>query len=100
MTKKLKMRYQDIIKSLENTIGSDKSNDSTFLQAIDKEVIKNAETENIILENLNQLENKKQFTIKGISLAQMAVMLKTNTKYLNYVLKKHRNADFSKYINY
>ena len=29
----------------------------------------------------------------------MAVMLKTNTKYLNYVLKKYRDSDSYNYIN-
>ncbi len=29
----------------------------------------------------------------------MSVMLKTNSKYLTYILKKYRNSDFSNYIN-
>lgn len=57
------------------------------------------ETEEELLKNLSLFESKNQFTKKGISTAQMAVLLKTNTKYLNYILKKYRNSDFNSYIN-
>ena len=57
------------------------------------------ETEQAILASLQKFEEKKLYTKSTISLAQMAVLLNTNTKYLNYILKKYRNADFSAYIN-
>ena len=49
--------------------------------------------------DLEKFEKEKGFNTKGISTAQMAVSLKTNTKYVNYILKKHRNSDFYNYIN-
>lgn len=64
-----------------------------------KEVIKNNETENVILKNLLAFENANKFTTKSISISKMATLLKTNPKYVTYILKKHRNADFHNYIN-
>lgn len=98
-SKKLKKRYQNIINSIENNSEIEYDNESSQTYSYEKDIIKNRETESKIFEKLLIFESKKQFTIKGISLAQMAVMLKTNTKYLTYVLKKYRNADFPKYIN-
>ena len=63
------------------------------------EVIKNDETEREIVKQLELFEKKNLYLTKGISTAQMAVMLKTNTKYLSHILKKYRNSDFYNYIN-
>lgn len=64
-----------------------------------KESLISDTTELEILNNLEIFEQKKLFTTSGITTAQMAVMVKTNTKYLSYILKKYRNSDFSQYIN-
>ena len=58
-------------------------------------MIKNNETEETILKNLENFEKKKQYNTPGISLAQMSVMLKTNAKYVSYILKKSLLSDKS-----
>lgn len=95
-----KLKFEAIIRDLNTSknhfteLTNEKEKNT---QAID--IIKNNETETDILKKLESFEKKNLFTTKGISSAQMAVMLKTNTKYLSYILKKYRNSDFSNYIN-
>lgn len=98
--KKLKKRYQQII----DDINAEKAPDIVVKQddivcEVKEDNLLSAETENEILKNLALFEKKKLFTKKGISLAHMAVHLKTNTKYLSYILKKYRKEDFYNYIN-
>lgn len=100
--KQLRVKYSKIIEELERP--SNKNDVSPSLDfndndSISSDIIKNNSTEQEILRNLELFEKKKLFTTKGISTAQMAVMLKTNTKYLNHILKKYRNSDFHNYIN-
>ncbi|WP_209390947.1 AraC family transcriptional regulator [Chryseobacterium sp. RR2-3-20] len=52
-----------------------------------------------IVEGLNKFEKQNKFT-DNISLASMASMLNTNTKYLSFVLEKHRKSTFTDYINH
>ena len=91
--KKLKAHFLKIIQELEHPIQEKEENLSH------EKVIKNNRTEQDILRNLRSFEQKKLYNTKGISAAQMAVLLKTNTKYLTYILKEHRNLDFYNYIN-
>jgi len=108
--KKLKLKYIQIINNLENDIdltsqetkSQNNSNvKNTELDELNEgvDVIKNDKTEKDILSQLEKFEKKKLYNTKSISLAQMAVLLNTNTKYLSYILKKHRNSDFHGYIN-
>lgn len=57
------------------------------------------EAEKEIVKNLEVFERKKQFTSQGLSATQMAASLKTNTKYLSFILKKYRGNDFYNYLN-
>lgn len=91
-------KYLAILDSLQNPSSKKMTNDNSDEISIEN-VIKNSETEDEIVKNLVAFENKHLYTTKGISLAQMSVMIKTNTKYLSYVLKKYRNSDFYNYIN-
>lgn len=91
-------KYLAILDSLQNRSSTKMTNDNSDEISIEN-VIKNSETEDEIVKNLVAFENKHLYTTKGISLAQMSVMIKTNTKYLSYVLKKYRNSDFYNYIN-
>lgn len=99
----LKEKYHQILAQIET---EDQKNDenreissSNEAEIQNTDIIKNLDTETKIIKSLELFENKHHFTTKDISLAKMAVMLKTNTKYLNFVLKKHRNTDFYKYIH-
>ncbi|WP_282628335.1 helix-turn-helix domain-containing protein [Empedobacter sedimenti] len=94
--RKLKASFLKIIDELENPIVEKVIKEE--LNSSEK-LIKNDKTEQDILKNLRVFEQKKLFNTKGISAAQMAVMLKTNTKYLTYILKEHRDSDFYNYIN-
>lgn len=94
--KKLKAHFSKIIHELEEPEYIEPEKEENFST---EKVIKNNRTEQDILRNLKSFEQKKLYNTKGISAAQMAVLLKTNTKYLTYILKEHRNSDFYNYIN-
>lgn len=98
-SKRLAKRYQQIIQEIETSSKQLASEELFTKNDGEKDIIKNLETEKRLVNSLLAFENKNQFTLKGISLAQMSVILKTNTKYLTYILKKYRNSDFPKYIN-
>lgn len=90
---------------LQNDLKDDYFGDGNSLiveqtnQTNKEKILISVETEKKIIKNLNIFESKKLFVTKSISPGQMAVMLKTNTKYLAFVLKKHRDSDFYNYIN-
>lgn len=96
----LRKKHEAIIRQID----AEKVIDNSVIDQVQEieaksEVIKNDETEQEILKRLLSFEKKNLYLTKGISTAQMAVMLKTNTKYLNHILKKYRNSDFYSYIN-
>ena len=57
------------------------------------------ETERQLLEKLVEFEKSDIFLEAGISLASLSAQLNTNTKYLSYLVKKHKKTDFNGYIN-
>jgi|GEM_PF-241997 len=58
------------------------------------------ETEKKILDGLANFENSGLFRDKNLSLSFLASYLSTNSKYLSYVIKKHKEKDFNNYINH
>ncbi|HTG56697.1 MAG TPA: helix-turn-helix domain-containing protein, partial [Niabella sp.] len=58
-----------------------------------------AETEQLLISGLNEFENSIQFLKNGISLPVLAAQLNTNTKYLSYIIKLQKQADFNGYVN-
>lgn len=105
----LKVKYQKIIDDLQKSkdlvLFSEEKIKEDFLVkeetvlAVEKDFLLTPEKEKELLKNLESFERKKLYTTKSISASQMAVMLKTNTKYLSYLLKKFRGEDFYSYIN-
>lgn len=104
----LKAKYQDIIADLQKSkeaipLSEEKINEESLVKeavlVIEKDFLLTPEKEKELLKNLESFERKKLYTTKSISASQMAVMLKTNTKYLSYLLKKFRGEDFYSYIN-
>jgi len=100
--RKIKKRFDSIITELE------KKNNPEYpthvlaenpKQSATQPIIKNKEKESELIEALEKFEAKNLFTTKNISLVKMSAMLKTNTKYLNYILKEYRDSDFYGYIN-
>lgn len=70
---------------------------------IEKLVVKNGsipkETEELLLAKLDKFERGKKYLNKDISLAQMASLFETNTKYLSEVINKHKGKNVNVYIN-
>ncbi len=57
------------------------------------------ETEDALLEALQKFEKHQLYKDKNASLSYVASYMETNTKYLSYIIKKHRQKDFTNYIN-
>jgi len=57
------------------------------------------ETEDRILCCLQKFENQKAFLDKETSLYRLSNQFECNTKYLSFVVKKHKNKSFTQYIN-
>ncbi|WP_090603898.1 helix-turn-helix domain-containing protein [Parapedobacter koreensis] len=56
-------------------------------------------TKQELLRKLEHFESSQQFTERNISIAVLAGKMKTNTKYLSYIINNYRNKDFNSYIN-
>lgn len=56
-------------------------------------------TKQELLKKLERFELSQQFTDRNISIAVLAGKMKTNTKYLSYIINRYRNKDFNSYIN-
>lgn len=57
------------------------------------------EAEEKLLVKLHDFENKQLYLERKVSLSYVASEIETNTKYLSYIIKKHREKDFNEYIN-
>lgn len=57
------------------------------------------EAEEKLLEKLHDFEQKQLYLERKVSLSYVAAQVETNTKYLSYIIKKHKGKDFNKYIN-
>jgi AraC-like DNA-binding protein/predicted negative regulator of RcsB-dependent stress response len=56
------------------------------------------ETEDYLLSKLKEFEKSKLYLKKNMSLTYLASKLDTNTKYLSYVINKHKGQEFKSYI--
>lgn len=57
------------------------------------------ETEDLLLSKLEKFERGKKYLSKDMSLAQMAALFDTNTKYLSEVVNKYKGKNINLYIN-
>ncbi|WP_159024101.1 AraC family transcriptional regulator [Formosa sp. L2A11] len=57
------------------------------------------ETEQLILQKLNKFECGHGYTNSNITLSKLSSEFRINTKYLSYVINKHKKKDFNNYIN-
>lgn len=64
-----------------------------------KELQISKDTEIRIIEGLKEFEQNLGFLQNSFSLANLATLLGTNTKYLTFILNKYYQTDFSTYIN-
>ena len=56
-------------------------------------------TEKIILDKLETFEESLLYTDKTLSLRTLSSLLSINTKYLSYIINKHKGRNFNNYIN-
>ncbi|KAA0127321.1 helix-turn-helix transcriptional regulator [Chryseobacterium sp. SN22] len=78
------------LKGAELTVESKKNSDKKILS--DKK-------EMDLLNKLEKFEAGKEFLNNNYSISSMATQFETNSKYINFILQKHRNKTFSDYIN-
>lgn len=78
------------LKDAELTVESKKKSDKKILS--DKK-------EMDLLKKLEDFEAGKEFLNNNYSISSMATQFETNSKYINFILQKHRNKTFSDYIN-
>lgn len=78
-------------------ITEDPTDDS--LQKVSLKKILSDEKEIDLLAKLKNFEAGKEFLQSNFSISLMASQFDTNSKYINYILQKHRNQLFSDYIN-
>lgn len=56
-------------------------------------------TQKDLLRKLERFERSHQFRDRNISIAVLAGKMRTNTKYLSFIINTYRNKDFNNYIN-
>jgi len=95
-------RFQEILKNLEEGRTDSKIVEKPAIikeeDGPEKELM-SKEVEDSILEKLANFEKGDAFTSNNINLSGLSVMLETNSKYLSYVINKHKKKDFNSYIN-
>ncbi len=91
---KLKERHGDLTDVLQPT-----GKVATDGEKEEEKIFMSAEAEKNLLEKLHHFEEKKLFLERKVSLSFVAAEIESNTRYLSYVIKKHKGKDFNKYIN-
>ena len=95
-------RFQEILQNLKEgrTVSKIAEKPSIVKEddGAEKELM-SKEVEDSILEKLANFEKGDAFTNNNINLSSLSVMLETNSKYLSYVINKHKKKDFNSYIN-
>ena len=84
------------IKVKENKISEQKSKQKEVPK---KQLVIPRETEQQILHGLQEFEESKKYLDNNMSLANLAVELETNTKYLSEIINKYKDKNFNTYIN-
>lgn len=67
--------------------------------SIDEKEIMSCEVKEEILKKLLLFEEGTKYTDRNFNLSALSVKLKTNTKYLSYIINKYKKKDFNSYIN-
>ncbi|MCT2562082.1 helix-turn-helix domain-containing protein [Chryseobacterium herbae] len=62
-------------------------------------IMMSKEREEELLDKIKKFEEGILYTEKNFSMAQMALVLDSNAKYINYILQKYRGKTFSDYVN-
>lgn len=101
--KKLDKEYQQFEKVISQIENKEKLEISkAVVQEESKEtkgVIIPEETENAILQRLENFETTTKYTNSNMSLSLLAKQMQTNTKYISEIIHTHKNKNFNTYIN-
>ncbi len=98
--RKNERRYRAIIKTLKQTgLRASTDGQSAPVPTERERDIMPESTKQDLLRKLERFESSQQFTDRKISIAVLAGKMKTNTKYLSYIINNYRNKDFNGYIN-
>jgi len=73
--------------------------ESFVVSRVNSEMVIPKETENNILKKLKEFEEENGFIDSSITLPKLSSELGINTKYLSYIINKHKKRDFNNYIN-
>ena len=107
-SRKEKKKFLAIIERLENKNSIEmepvETEEPVFIDIEEEEEISSkknisSETESKILKKLENFERRQRFLEPNISLGTLALDFKTNTTYITYVIKKHKNENLINYIN-
>lgn len=89
-------------RELENQfIDDDKNKIEPFSEEIENKAVKTIPEDVLqyVLKELNLFEGKELFLKKGITLANLAKNMKTNTAYLSEIINRHKGKNFAAYLN-
>ena len=87
---------------LENQfINDDKNKIEQFSKEIENKAVKTIPEDVLqyVLRELTLFENKELFLKKGITLANLAKNMKTNTAYLSEIINRYKGKNFAAYLN-
>ncbi|MBN9313454.1 MAG: hypothetical protein BGO40_06125 [Chryseobacterium sp. 39-10] len=103
---RLKEKIDQIVADFNNkhiTNAQSIQNNSTFIDNKPTEIRKtisiSTETEQYLLQKIEQFEKGNDFTEKSFTMAKMAALMDSNAMHINYVLQKYRGKTFTDYIN-
>ena len=91
--------YLKLIKKSEHPSGNAKQNYGIVEKTSAKNFSIPKETEDLLLAKLEKFEAGKKYLSKEMSLAQMAALFETNTKYLSEIINKYKGKNINLYIN-
>lgn len=104
--KRLKEKIDQILEDFDNKntpIAQSKQKDSTFadnkLIEIKKTISISTETEQYLLQKIEQFEKGNDFTEKSFTMAKMAALMESNAMHINYVLQKYKGKTYTDFIN-
>lgn len=103
--KELSTKFEKIVQELEKRKITESDEDSINFEKKEintkntRQKLISDDKEAELLFKLEDFEKGTVFTEKGFTQANLAAILETNTKYLSYILKEHRNKSFNDYIN-
>lgn len=97
--KKLSASEQQEVHAAQEAVPETETGMTALSWAPEDKEIMSCEVKEEILKKLAAFEEGCKFTDKHFNLSALSVKLKTNTKYLSYVINNCKKKDFNSYIN-